>query len=674
MRVTLITFSLAILSAAGRAQVPVSFSPPAHALHDSIAAAELRFFFEWGRVWRLGMPYSATVDSTRPRNQHLHCHPGMQLTRANTNPSAVSNWSVRQGSMIRSRAGAFAVCPTWIFEKIPGDERHAIDAGLLQPFREPVNIARRSLLGLIEAATGKEPHDPFFVGQQIRFLLDLELPDSALRVAKRCRSNAWWCAALTGYVLTEMHQTVRAESAFVAALDALSPLERCRWTNFGFLLDSLGRGEYAKLNCDLRASVNTRLWWLADPLFIVPGNERRIEQFARSVQTTLRRMLDRDERYEWRLIAGGDAMEELVTRFGWPSYTWWGGEQNDRNHSSFLKGFSSPMFPGPLHEPYTTFEYTLGRQHLVPLWRALLDPLTAKSADWQINAPDSGFTAAQNELLWWPNEHFEGAYPLLQLVDGQVAMLRRDSSIILATAHDLMRSRLPRALGTEIDATLLVTDRPDSYRVVSVFNERADHRLVMYGHVEPRPILVGIEIPPRRPTRNYGARARFSITPPATLAAMSPGQLDISEPVILVAPAGDDPSPVELDPALRAMAASVRTPPTRRIAVYWETYGFSPTDTVDVAVWIERYTSQGFLRKFGNAMRVTTDLNTPVAITWREPQPGSRMQVVRGRVPVISRSVVLDTSTLPRGSYWLDVAVAKPGQPPVRSRRGIVIE
>jgi hypothetical protein len=71
---------------------------------------------------------------------------------------------------------------------------------------------------------------------------------------------------------------------------------------------------------------------------------------------------------------------------------------------------------------------------------------------------------------------------------------------------------------------------------------------------------------------------------------------------------------------------------------------------------------------------VTTDLNTPIAISWREPQPGSRKRVTGGRIPIIARSVVIDTSNLPRGSYWLDIAVAKPGQAPARSRRGIVVE
>jgi hypothetical protein len=40
----------------------------------------------------------------------------------------------------------------------------------------------------------------------------------------------------------------------------------------------------------------------------------------------------------------------------------------------------------------------------------------------------------------------------------------------------------------------------------------------------------------------------------------------------------------------------------------------------------------------------------------------------------VARSVVLDVSALPRGNYRLDVAVAKPGQQPVRSRREFVIQ
>jgi hypothetical protein len=570
-------------------------------------------------------------------------------------------------------AGWFAVCPTWAFDTLRGDERVTIDAALAPQYRAAVRTARASLLALIESTSRALPSSDFLIGQRIRFLIDLGAADSAVTAARECRATRWWCASLAGYALAVAGRAVEAGVAFDSAIAALRPSERCRWNDFGFLLDPVARDEYERMSCASRDSVNARLWWLADPLFTVPGNERRVEQYSRKVQLALRRALDRDERFDWRYVAGGDALETMVTRYGWPSYLWWGGPGNDAQHSGYLKTAPWINEPGPLHQPYTTFEYSTKRQHLLATWKATLNPMSARATDWQINATDSGYTDIAAELRWWPAEHSAAPYPLYQLAEGQVAMLRRDSSVILATAVDLMTSGIPRALGSRVTARLVVTDSPDSLRVVAEHSGPVDRRLVLYGPIASRPVLVGIELPLVQPLR-VAARTRFAITPVATLASMSPGDFAVSEPVILLAPVGDEPAPLETNAALAMMAASTKTPATRKIAVYWESYGFKPTDSVDVAVWIERVTAQGTLRRFGNALRVTTDLNTPVATTWHEPQPGTRTHPMGGRIPIIGRSVVLDVSRLPRGSYWLEVAVAKPGQEPVRNRRNFIVE
>jgi hypothetical protein len=112
-----------------------------------------------------------------------------------------------------------------------------------------------------------------------------------------------------------------------------------------------------------------------------------------------------------------------------------------------------------------------------------------------------------------------------------------------------------------------------------------------------------------------------------------------------------------------------------KLGVYWETYGFAPSDSIEVAVWIERHTPQGLARRFGIALRIATDLNTPVAMGWQEPQTsGNRTMVPSGPVQIIGHSVVLDTSKLPPGNYWLDVAVRKRGHDPVRGRTNFVVK
>lgn len=684
---------LLLQSVSSQAQSPVMLTTPARAIVDSVAAAELRFFREWGQVWRLSedsrsarpqgtvgqrsgistappVPYNVRNDSTRPRNMHLHCHP----SNGTQTSASTFAWTVRPNSMIRSEyAGLFSVCPTWTFENTRGDERIIIDAGLESQFRHPVIAARRSLLAMIEAASEAIPSNDFLIGQRIRFLGDLGLRDSVLSVARRCRGSSWWCFSLRGFALARLDRVVDAGLAFDSALAVLTPQERCNWTDFHVLLDSAGRKDYPRLSCELREAANARIWWLADPMFTMPGNERRVEQFARKVEIAFRRSLDRDERYDWRYVAGGDALEEMVMRYGWPSYTWWGGPQNDRSHSGYLKTPSAYGPGGPLHEPYTSFEYSQPRQHTLALWRAVRDPLNATTADWQVNAPDSGGTDDVGAARWWPWEHYAAPYPISELSIGQMAMLRRDSAVVLAIALDVPSSKVNREPGAPLLAKLLVTDGPEQITIVAENNRPVDSRLAMHGMIPARPFLLGLEIPLVQPFHG-AARTRLGIKPPATLASMSVGELAISDPVILIAPEGDSAPPTETDAALSLMASSTTIPPSRRLAVHWETYGFKPTDSVDVAVWVERYTSQGLFRRLGNALRVTTDLNTPVATTWREPQPAVRTSFIPGRIPVVARTIVLDASKLPRGSYWLQVAIAKPGETPITSRRSFVIQ
>jgi hypothetical protein len=133
--------------------------------------------------------------------------------------------------------------------------------------------------------------------------------------------------------------------------------------------------------------------------------------------------------------------------------------------------------------------------------------------------------------------------------------------------------------------------------------------------------------------------------------------------------------PNEIEEVLRMMAPSHVVSETKKIGVYWETYGFEAADSVELAVWIERYTPLGIGRRFGVVLGVSTDLNTPIAITWKEPQPGYRSNVFReGRVTVIGRSVGVDLSALPAGDYRLEVAIRKGADEPLRGRSTFVVK
>jgi hypothetical protein len=408
--------------------------------------------------------------------------------------------------------------------------------------------------------------------------------------------------------------------------------------------------------------VNVRLWWLANPLYIEPGNDRRVEHFAREVLAALHAALDRDERYDWRAGAGLNPMQRMVMRYGWPSYTWWGGTLNEESHSSYLAQHETAT-----NEAFTTFEYSLGRVHAFPRWHAVTMPLQAKASDWQISMPDTVADGA-----WWPREHFAAHAPLVQLPAGQLAFLRRENSVIMAFATELDGIALERPVGAPIAATMIATSHPGEVREIAHAPGKMNAPLVLRADVSA-PMLVSIEFPGIDATGLPGGRVRFGAEPPPPLSAMKAGELAISDPVILVAPAENDVLPSQVDAALARMAGATYVPNAKRIGVYWETYGFKPADSVTVAVWIERHTPQGVVRRLGIVLNVVTDLNTPIAISWSEPHSDRIATLIPGRIPILGRSLTLNTTALPPGEYWLDVAIAKRGMPPLHGRRGFTI-
>jgi hypothetical protein len=359
----------------------------------------------------------------------------------------------------------------------------------------------------------------------------------------------------------------------------------------------------------------------------------------------------------------------MISRYGWPSIAFWVHEAMDGAHSMYLNDRATP-----LNSNYTTFEYSPGRIAPVPRWRAVEHPLLARHDDWTLSDPLADDSTLARNARWWPTEHFKPARPLAQLGSGQVAMLRRENNVLMNTAVELASMHRESDHPTIEDAVLVLSPSPDAFRTYPLRRLGTGRYYVTQAAIDAAPAVASIEFDAVSALGPPGGRARFGVAPPATLASLRPGEIAISDPVVLRAPPGDGVLPHETDAALARMATSTTVGRDGRLGVYWETYGVKPTDTVAVAVWIERYTPQGIARRLGIALNITQDLNTPVVVSWREPQPSHRVHVIPARVPIVGRSVVLDVSALAPGDYWLDVAVSLPGREAVRGRRSITVQ
>ena len=625
------------------------------ALVRTAIEAERKFLALWRREWMESNTHERLGGT---RMGAIHCHHDGQPYAPN---------------LIRSARSARSWCPTWGLvegrqpETVVDDEWRdgRLDSTLDARRRPRIAAAREKLLQLLDSTERLVPTSDFVVGQRVRFLLDAGDGDGAAAAARGCRASPSWCAALVGYVHAVRSQLPAADSAFTVARSLMSAAERCAWDDVGPLLPPADRTRYTALPCAARDSVSARVWWVSDPLLVEPGNERRVAHDARRTLVRLRAALSEDERHYWQPPDGGDALIEMVMRYGWPSRSVWGGRYEDANHTGWLASHGSAGSP-----PYVTAEYVGARPHVVPPLRTALDPASARGADWQLHPAD-----VSRPGRWWPAEHYaRSAGPLVQLPEGQWALFRRRDASLLAVATALDGGTLRVAAGDSVDAALLVSSHPDSVRQIARVRAAVGTSLVLQATTATGPALVGVELPGDR-ARPTAARTRFGIAAPPSLAAMRPGEIAVSDPLLFQPPEGTDPLPDGVDAAIARMLTTTRLRGVRRLGLYWESYGLAAGDTVDVAVRLERRDRTGLLRRLAERLNMMTEQDGAVAVRWREPQPGrAAPHAIEGPVPVQSRSLVLDVSGLPAGSYWLDVSVARPGQTAVQGRRELVIE
>ena len=687
--VSLLMAALQFAGASLAPQPPPSAPPRASAaaVVDSARGATSQFNWLWRFYWEASVTQSISAAFTdrRPlpaglgtvvpqsaippmaafgyidqiRRQYLHCH-----------PDGFGGFRRIDVDIIESGAGKRAVCPSWDLsaEPPPFDERLGIDAEIRPELLPGLRLQRLALLALLDRAAAAVPDDDWIAGQRVRFALDQGDTTRALASAMDCRAQTGWCMALQAYVRYGRGQVPLADSIFQAAVVRLPGIERCEWTDLAVLLGSDGAKAYEKIPCHDRDSVNARIWWLTTPMYTESGNERRAEHYAREVDLKLRETDVPAQRWDMRDREGGQAVREMLIRYGWPAYSYWAGHYEDAGHFGYLGVFDSTTMAAGI---FATAEYPLNRFHTVPSWTAIEDPWHAADSAWSLDIPLLPKTSVM-DVTWWPQEHaVHAAGPLVQLSDVQSALLRRDSTIALAVATEPQPRLLRRPSGDTIAAALIVSSGPDSIRVQRA-RAVVGATAVMRTTIASAPEIVGVEYPQGggRPS----VRTRFGVVPPPTLREMAPHAVAISPPVLLRAPEAGATPETDPDRALDLMFGATTFSTMGRVGVYWETYGVGAGDTVDVAVHISpRLPPRGVLRRVVSRLGIGAPPPGGVSGGWREPSPGRLVTTIPGAHPIQARNVTLDLSRLAPGPYAIAVSVARPGEAPISATREFVI-
>lgn len=477
-----------------------------------------------------------------------------------------------------------------------------------RPVSEPreTTRARRSLVATLTRLSALSPGDDWIAGQRIRYMVESGDDSGAVSAARECAPPRWYCRALEGYALHESERYAEATAAFDSALAEMPVAERCRWNDISALLDDADRDNYERIPCGQRDSVEKRFWKLARPSFVVSGNDRRTEHFSRVLLADLSENAANAYDLRW-----GPDMRELLIRYGAPSW--------------YTTALPTPLdeTPPPVgHDRAPSFHFAAD--------------MDGDSIHWDAYAPIA-------------RERYAPPYmDSVAQLDVQFAMLKRgDSALVVAVYSD------PASDSARSEALLGVSgDLADSVPPDSAEGRIRRARAAWKG------MMVAMET--FDPTLRRDARARAWLEPPPH----ARGAPDVST-LLLFAP--DSATPAEtLDNALDHALTDDDLRGTRRLGLYWEVYGAAPRseantgppadstvtrgstpdDSSSVLVTVVR-TDGGIMRWFGKAIHLTPG-DSPLTVRWHDARPATGIE---------THSVVLDLSTLAKGTYRVSVAV-----------------
>lgn len=530
---------------------------------------------------------------------------------------------------------------------------HGDGPGWKPPPEHPdVRRWRRELIGRLDRGARALPGDAWIAGQRVRYLVADGRPWAAAAAARACRAALWWCRALEAFAVHRAGEPRAAHDLFGSVLERMPDSTRRRWVDPSVILGDEAADRLEGLEGEARRSWLARLWWLADPLWSVPGSGRRSGHLARRVRCRLQRDAEGPYGSAW-----GDDLAELTMRYGWPV-----GFERIR-----------PGHYGLGADPEVVAHHDASARLLVPPARVLEDPWSAGPDAWPLepDEPESEYAPPALDTLVRPAVRTAG-FPRpdsLHLVAAWRWEPAAGGSAALAAAAgpDGPRARATSRPGGATGA--LATVLPAGPAVASLeLLDASGRRAARYRH--------GVR-PPDRPEGLPGLSG--------LLLTRAIG--DRSEPGAGVGRRGDRPGAADppaggrADTAGRALvrrggaapgtleeaAARARPPgparPGDRVGIYWEAYGRS--DALEGGRTEVRLVKEegGFLDAVARGLGLAEDARA-VTVGWpTAPAPGARVHPA---------GIVLALPTgLEPGRYAVEIVVRPPGREPVTARTRI---
>ncbi len=526
---------------------------------------------------------------------------------------------------------------------------------------EPVEteMARRELLGELSYAWNQF-RDPWILGQLVRYLVEDGRTFQASQVARECGlPQSWWCHALLGYALHVDEDFPGAEAAFQQALAELPESEVERWTTPRYILSAEGRQfhrEAGPENGVDREEVWDRLWRFSNPLFLVEGNDRLTDHYARLVVAHFKKEAGNPFRLPWE-----EDMEESLVRYG-RSIGWSRSQQ--------------PTGGPGLQDTRSTVS------HHHPGSRGYLFPEEFLESPADI-PPEAWITAPREARTWYAPSYA----PDFRGLETQVARFRRGDSLLVVGAFrpdpGSLVAGAPERIEAEGDP---FTARSDPFRSQAAPDPEGPPSdpagqgpaktglfLVPEDGGEPASVEGDVRegvLSLRAPTGRYvsslevldrGAGAAWRARQGVSQDRLERGQAGVSDLLLLEEGA---PLPDDLDEAIPLARRGIRIRTGERFAVAWEVYGLAFEETARVTLGFTEG-RPGFLQQVGEFLGIL-DPDDPVEISFDEAG--------RDEVQTLFRALHLELPDLEPGEYTLHLSLDLPGRDPAVASRPIMVE
>lgn len=456
---------------------------------------------------------------------------------------------------------------------------------------------RRDMVSTLDSLQTLAPASDWILGQRVWYRAEAGDWDGAIAVARRCgRVEHWWCRALEGFAL---HGTGRYAAALDRFDDALASMDDDRareWRIPEWPIESRAREAIGDADEREQGEILELLWRLADPLYLVDGNDRLTAHYARWTVATLRDRARNPFHIRW-----GSDLDQLTIRHGWEM----GWER------------------APTRD-FTSLDHVIGHKH--PQGRDFMPPGSA------LTSPESATTEDLRADRRRPRSLYAPDYaPVLLPMGAQIALFPRGQTTVVVgtpslppdtTFHAGHNHPLP---WMEPGIQEGLPDRTGLFALP--LNGGSPRRVERSGRSEGALML---EVPTGEyvlsleswsPGMKRAGRDRLGVP-----ARAAPEDVATLSDLLLLRPASSAPETLAAAVDLALPRARIR--PGQTFGVGWEIagLGFRP-ETLIFEVSVHRK-DRGVFRRVGEFLRLT-GRRQPIALSWEEPGPTEPGHVFR---------------------------------------------